>query len=396
MNVRGALFTERLYLTKSADEHGQEQRKQNRDNRDDAKQFDKGYTDAGAPSFAQVHDYFDRTEAERSRRKILSKTFADAIEALRRVQCVRIYEQEVVSGEHIGQEILPPCRVCTREIGCELEVVCFPGHQAIHDEREGLVRAHRWRGEFDFRFEKIAEVRAGFRRIEQGHLKNLLQRAKGRRVVEPVADGVAAALGPRGEDDGAVRAGDVGGPFVPRDDNRAVVLIRVGVENFRDFSRKPVVAEPNAISRRATGRAMHVVAEVWSNKIIARNGVVGQVALEFCVRADVVGAIRLREIDVIEIDERIVKGGVKSAAGRWASRSADALLIGFPRNAGVLKFNDEMIGRCKVVRRGVTAIAGHAPVCSGLQPKILRQASKCSRDNEHVAGIGALRQEERC
>src|SRR4051812_18938218 len=116
---------------KSADEHRQEQRKQNRNNRNYAKQFNKGYADVAPRSFAQVHDYFDRTEAERLRQKLQLKTFEDTVEALRRVQCVGICEQEAVGGENVGEDILPPRPIRSGEIGCELEVIGFTGHEAI-------------------------------------------------------------------------------------------------------------------------------------------------------------------------------------------------------------------------------------------------------------------------
>jgi hypothetical protein len=139
---------------------------------------------------------------------------------------------------------------------------------------------------------------------------------------------------------------------------------------------------------------MHVVAQIGRNEIVSCDRVIGQITLKFCVRSNVIGAIRGRQINVIEVDERIVKRGVKSAARRWTSRPADVFLVRFPRYSGVLKLNHKMVRRREVMRRWITAVARHAPIRSRLQPKILRQTPKRSWDNEHIAGVRRLGQKE--
>jgi len=53
-----------------------------------------------------------------------------------------------------------------------------------------------------------------------------------------------------------------------------------------------------------------------------------------------------------------------------------------------------MIRRRKMMRRRITAIARHTPIRSGLQPQILWQAAKRSWDDEHIARVRRLRQQE--
>jgi len=101
---------------------------------------------------------------------------------------------------------------------------------------------------------------------------------------------------------------------------------------------------------------VHVVAQIGRNEIVARHGVVGQIARKFRIGPDVVGAVRGVEVDVVEIDERIVVGRVESVAGRGVGCAADAFLVRCLRDARFLKLNDEMVGGGEVVCGRILAV----------------------------------------
>ena len=168
-------------------------------------------------------------------------------------------------------------------------------------------------------------------------------------MVEVVGVAVAAAFGELREHDGAERSRGVASAFVPRNDNGAAIRVSARIHDFRDFVGQPGVAHQDAIRRGTTRPAMHVVAEVRRDEIIARHGVVREIARQFTVGPDVVRAIGRVEVNVVEINERVMECCVESTAGGRTCGAADAFLIRLPANARVLKLNHEMIRRCEMM-----------------------------------------------
>ena len=119
---------------------------------------------------------------------------------------------------------------------------------------------------------------------------------------------------------------------------------------------------------------MHVVAEIRRDEAIARDAVVGQVAREFGVRANVIGAVERVEVDVVEIDVLIVISRIESGAGRRAIRAIDVFLIGLPGNAGVLELNDDVVRGPDMMRGRIVAVVD-AEIRAGFEPEVLRQAA---------------------
>jgi hypothetical protein len=59
-----------------------------------------------------------------------------------------------------------------------------------------------------------------------------------------------------------------------------------------------------------------------------------------------------------------------------------------------LKLDDKMVRGVEVVRGRIAAVGRDAPIGARFEPEILRQAAEGSRHDEHVAGVGGLREQD--
>src|SRR5947209_4209016 len=98
------------------------------------------------------------------------------------------------------------------------------------------------------------------------------------------------------------------------------------------------------------------MAEVRGDEIIGGDSVVGEVARKFGIRTNVSDAVSVGRIvgagDVVEVNEGVVLGGVRVCVGEGKVVAGDVLLVGPPRNAGVVQQCDQVIGGRLMIGRG--------------------------------------------
>ncbi len=112
------------------------------------------------------------------------------------------------------------------------------------------------------------------------HAENILHGAQGGAVRVMNAIGVPAPFRVRREHNHANgTVADVVRALIPSNENRAIVIVRLGGEQLRDFAREPSIAEnPGAGDCGGVGvQFVHVVGEVRRDEVVARDGVVQQI-----------------------------------------------------------------------------------------------------------------------
>ncbi len=208
------------------------------------------------------------------------------------------------------------------------------------------------------------------------HAENILHGAQGGAVRVMDAIGVPAPFGVRREHNHANgTVADVVRALIPSNENRAIVIVRLGGEQLWDFAREPSIAQnPGAGDRGGVGvQLVHVVGEVRRDEVVARDGVVQQIPRQFPVRTNMIGAVGDVGGDVVKINERIVPDRVGIGVGQRRVGPGDVFLISLPRDAGVVEQGDEVVGGLEMIDARRVVIED-TEAGTRLQPEIIRFA----------------------
>ena len=204
---------------------------------------------------------------------------------------------------------------------------------------------------------------------DQRRPENLLRCPKHRavRVVNRIR--VTSSLAEWREDDHADRS-VAAHALVPGDEDRPAGLVGGRIEDLGDLIRQPGVALQNRVVQRSAG-IVHVVTQIGSDEYVPSDVVGREVGGKLGVGAHVGDAIRgagtVRVGHVIEINKWIVLGRVKRARRQRARRSADVLLVRFPRNTGAVELGHQ-VGCCALMIHAWVAIVRNAKIGSGFEP----------------------------
>ena len=159
--------------------------------------------------------------------------------------------------------------------------------------------------------------------------------------------------------------------------NRHVDALQVVLSRAQDL--QPVVAGTDGVAVGAAGLAVHVVALVGGDEVVAGDGVVaevgGQRRVVLVVGVAVGIGLRGRIAgDVLVEDEGVVLGVIEASAGdgTGAGGGGDPLLVGHPGHAvgGVLDLGDQVGGADGAVRRRRIAVGGEGVVGEGVGPRL--------------------------
>src|SRR5438128_508343 len=166
--------------------------------------------------------------------------------------------------------------------------------------------------------------------------------------------------------------------LVEGDEEHAVPLERGRAEDLRHFAGEPGVPVADGVARRAPAAVVHVVAQVRRDEAVGRHGVHFEVARELGVRPDVLDAVAGRIDHVVEVDHRVVLGGVLARGVDRARRTGDVFLVRLPGNARSFQERHQ-IARGRLVVRARAAVVPDAEVGARFQPEVVRQARVESR-----------------
>ena len=116
---------------------------------------------------------------------------------------------------------------------------------------------------------------------------------------------------------------------------------------------------------------MHVIGHIRHDEVEPRHRVVGQIARQFRIRADMVCAVIQIVPHGIKENERHMPDTVFAAVGVRTSRAGNVFGVAFPRNSGSVELLKESVGGALVIVRRWIVIAD-AEIGSRDKPKIVR------------------------